>query len=227
MAFAKPALIAFTPANAPDISNSIEIQLQTPINYGTLSGSVMPSIEGLLAMAGLKAPPAAFCAECGNPFYRTQPNKIYCGGTCRQRQWNRRVNCGFKLYELAMRWRIERPKGAISDLQHVVDDMAGEERIIRDRRARTIAAHQADGVIGDLPPVFEPGENRSQSVSLSPPQQYAIADAGIFALAFAGGRVPNDPDRRPDGWSLEKLEEIRNAVITLGGSEGLSVLAQS
>lgn len=166
----------------------------------------------------LKLPPIFFCAECGNPDYKTMPNKVYCGETCRQKAWNRRITGGFKIYEAAMTWRIERPKDAMSELTSISDQLAAEERIIRSRRAANIKRHQAEGIKGELPPDFQPGENRSRSVSLSKPQQQAACDACLFALAFAAGRTPNDPELRPDGWPAKKIAEIRNAVVSLGGS---------
>lgn len=169
----------------------------------------------------LKAPTVVFCEECGNPFFRNMPNKKYCNDTCRQTQWNRRVTGGFKLYELAMRWRIDRPQGAISDLGAVVDDLAGDERVIRARRDANIKRHQKEYPNGVLPGDFKPGESRSKAVSLSKAQQDAACDACLFALAFAAGRVPNDPDRRPDGWPARTLTELRNAVISFGGAVDL------
>lgn len=166
----------------------------------------------------LRKLPVFFCAECGNPDYRTMPNKIFCSPTCRQRQWNRRITGGFKLYELAMQWRIDRPKNALADMTVVADQLASDERIIRSRRAKVIAKHKAEGIDGELPPDFEPGENKSQSVSLSVPQQRAICDAGLFALACAANRPPNDPDQRPEGWHPDKISALRNAVINLGGT---------
>lgn len=166
----------------------------------------------------LKPIPVFFCAECGNPDHRTMPNKIFCSPTCRQRQWNRRVTGGFKLYELAMQWRIDRPKNALAEMTVVADRLASDEREIRKRREAVIARHKAQGINGELPPDFEPGENRSQQVSLSTPQQIAICDAGLFAILCAAGRPPNDPDNRPEGWSERKISALKNAVITLGGT---------
>jgi hypothetical protein len=48
-------------------------------------------------------------------------------------------------------------------------------------------------------------------------QREAICAAGLYALSCAKGRVPNDPEARPEGWPPEKLRAIRDAVITLGG----------
>jgi hypothetical protein len=166
----------------------------------------------------LKAPTVVFCEECGNPFYRNMPNKKYCSDTCRQTQWNRRVTGGFRLYELTMRWRIDREKGDMADLTAAADQLAGEERIIRARRNANIKRHQSEYPKGILPADFKPGESRSKTVSLSRAQQDAACDACVFALAFAAGRVPNDPDRRPDGWPDRQLAELRNAVVSLGGS---------
>ena len=166
----------------------------------------------------LKPIPIFFCSECGNPDYRTKINKIYCSETCRQTAWNRRVNGGFKLYELAMRWRIDREKGDMAELTAAADMLAAEERIIRARRDANIKRQQAEYPNGALPPDYKPGENRSAAVSLSKRQQQAACDACVFALAFAAGRVPNDPDRRPDGWSESHLADLRNVVITLGGA---------
>lgn len=162
----------------------------------------------------LRKLPVFFCAECGNPEHRTQPSKIFCSATCRQAQWNRRVNGGYKLYELAMSWRIERPKGAIARLGAAVDQLAAEERVMRARRAKIIAAHKAAGVTGDLPPDFE---HDARSASLSTDQKSAMADAGIFTLAFAAGRIPNDPEQLPSNWPAEKLAAIEAAVSVLGG----------
>jgi hypothetical protein len=86
----------------------------------------------------LKPLPIRFCAECGEPFHVTQPNKIYCDGGCRQAAWNRRITGGFKLYDLAMRWRIDREKGDMAELTAAADLFAAEERIIRKRRQANI-----------------------------------------------------------------------------------------
>jgi hypothetical protein len=40
----------------------------------------------------------------------------------------------------------------------------------------------------------------------------------VFALAFAAGRIPNDPERIPTGWPEKTLAELRNVVISLGGA---------
>lgn len=166
----------------------------------------------------LKAPTVVFCEECGNPFYRNMPNKKYCGDTCRQSAWNRRVNGGFKLYALAMRWRIDRDKGDMAQMTIAADQLAAEERIIRKRRDTTIRQHQGEYPKGVLPEDFKPGESRSASISLNKRQQEAACDACVFALAYAAGRVPNDPERSPTGWPASRLTDLRNAVISLGGS---------
>jgi hypothetical protein len=166
----------------------------------------------------LKLPTVAFCEECGNPFYRNMPNKKYCNDTCRQNQWNRRVTGGFRLYELTMRWRIDREKGDMAELTAAADQLAGEERIIRARRNANIKRQQAEYPNGVLPADYKPGESRSKAVSLSKAQQDAACDACVFALAFAAGRIPNDPERIPTGWPDKTLAELRNAIISLGGA---------
>jgi endogenous inhibitor of DNA gyrase (YacG/DUF329 family) len=169
----------------------------------------------------LKQLPIFFCAECGNPDYRTQPNKIFCSGTCRQAQWNRRVTGGFRLYELTMAWRIDRNKGDMAELTAAADQLAAEERIIRRRREANIIKQRAalapGSVIADEMPEHVPGKSVNAAVTLPEAQQRALADAGLFALACAAGRVPNDPDARPEGWPVAKLAALRNGVITLGG----------
>jgi len=169
----------------------------------------------------LKQLPVYFCDECGNPFYRTQPNKIFCNGTCRQNAWNRRVTGGFKLYELAMAWRIDREKGDLAELTAASDQLAAEERIIRRGRAANIAKQRAalapGSVIAEEAAEHIPGKSTNAAVTLPELQQRALADAGLFVLACAAGRVPNDPDTRPEGWPAAKLAALRNAVITLGG----------
>lgn len=166
----------------------------------------------------LKAPTVVFCEECGNPFYRNMPNKKYCGDTCRQSAWNRRVNGGFKLYALAMRWRIDRDKGDMAQMTIAADFLAAEERVIRSRRDANIKRHQSEYPKGILPEDFKPGESRSANVSLNKRQQQAACDACVFALAFAAGRVPNDPERSPTGWPESRLADLRSVVVSLGGS---------
>lgn len=166
----------------------------------------------------LKAPTVVFCEECGNPFYRNMPNKKYCNETCRQTQWNRRITGGFRLYELTMRWRIDREKGDMAELTAAADQLAGDERIIRARRNANIKRQQAEYPSGILPADFKPGESRSKAVSLSKAQQDVACDACVFALAFAAGRIPNDPERLPTGWPENRLADLRSAVISFGGS---------
>ncbi|SRR5260221_420025 len=169
----------------------------------------------------LKLPPVYFCAECGNPDYRTQPNKIYCSGTCRQNAWNRRITGGFKLYELAMRWRIDREKGDMAELTAAADMLAADERIIRRRREANMikqrAALAAGTVIADEMPEYKPGKSTNSAVTLAEAQQRALCDAALFALSCAAGRVPNDPDARPESWEAAKLDALRNGIISLGG----------
>lgn len=170
----------------------------------------------------LKPLPVFFCHECGNPDYLTKSNKIYCSETCRQAAWNRRISGGFRLYELAMRWRIDREKGDMAELTAAADMLAGEERLIRARRNKNIEREKAalppgTKMVNDNIPGLNPGKSRSRSVSLSIAQQEALKDAALFAIAFAEGRIPNDPAKIPTGWNAKRLDDIRNAIITLGG----------
>lgn len=170
----------------------------------------------------LKQLPVFFCHECGNPDWLTKPNKIYCSESCRSSAWNRRISGGFRLYELAMRWRIDREKGDMAELTAAADQLAGEERILRARRSKNIEIERAKlppgtKTVNDNIPGINPSKSRGRSVSLSIAQQEALKDAALFAIAFSEGRIPNDPDKLPSGWPAKKLDDIRNAIITLGG----------
>lgn len=83
-------------------------------------------------------PPLMHCKECGEPFYLTRPDREYCSETCRNTHNQRRITGGLKLYDLAMRWRIERPRGALGDLTHAADLLAQDERERRAARKAVI-----------------------------------------------------------------------------------------
>lgn len=174
-------------------------------------------------MAPPRLPPLAFCAECGGPFYVTQPNKIFCDGGCRQTQWNRRVTGGFKLYEAAMTWRIDRPEGALSDLGSIVDQLAAEERIIRRRREARIKRERGQitpdaELLEDRPERPAPGKSSSENVKLSAAQQRALARSGAFVVDLSEGKRPNDPEAWPDNWDGKQIRALRNAVAILAGT---------
>jgi hypothetical protein len=120
-----------------------------------------------------------------------------------------------------MAWRIDRNKGDMAELTSAADQLAAEERIIRRRREANIIKQRAALVPGSMiaeeMPEHIPGKSVNAAVTLPETQQRALADAGLFALACAAGRVPNDPDARPEGWPVTKLDALRNGVITLGG----------
>lgn len=166
----------------------------------------------------IKQLPVVFCHECGHPFFRTQVTKIYCSGKCRQDAWNRRITGGFKLYELAMRWRIDRPKSGISDLCVVADQLADDERTIRKRRDATIARERKEHPGGILPSTFEPGKTVSENLKLPPGQRHAMIAAATYCLAMANGKKPNDPAETPEGWDKRKLAFLTHALATLTGS---------
>ena len=79
-----------------------------------------------------------YCAECGEPYARTRWNKDYCSQKCQQGSANRRVKGGLRLYNAAMRWRIERPKDALVEMTQIADQLASEERSIRTNRKKRI-----------------------------------------------------------------------------------------
>lgn len=87
--------------------------------------------------------PISYCKECGKPFYRTRPDREFCCDTHRNKFNQRRILGGLKLYDAAIKWRIERPKGAISELQFIVDNLAFDERERRRKRNEVIEAHRA------------------------------------------------------------------------------------
>lgn len=165
----------------------------------------------------LKELPVVFCHECGKPFYRTQRTKIYCDGDCRQTAWNRRVSGGFKLYELVMRWRIDRPQNALAELTSEADMLASEERIIRRRRDARIDRERPEHPNGILPATFEAGKTVSENVKLAPAQRLAMIAAARYCLELAAGRVPNDPEQTPEGWDRNRIKALENALSTLSG----------
>lgn len=165
----------------------------------------------------LKELPVVFCAECGKPFYRTQRTKIFCDGECRQTAWNRRVSGGFKLYELVMKWRIERPKNALNQLTAEADLLAAEERDVRCRRNARIAKEQTEYPRGILPETFNAGKTVSENVKLAPAQRLAVIAAAEYCLAVAAGRKPNDPKQSPENWDRNRIKALENALSTLSG----------
>lgn len=170
----------------------------------------------------LRQIPVYFCHYCGNPDYLTKSNKKFCSEGCRQAHWNMRVNGGFRLYELAMAWRIDREKGDMAELTAFADQLAAEERILRKRRAANIAREK-----GKLPPGTKiidenlkdaaNSRTRSRNVAMSPNQQDALRDAGSFVLDYVRDQIPNDPDLNPKGWPADRINDLRNAIVTLGG----------
>lgn len=84
------------------------------------------------------------CAECGELFYQKREHQIYCSLKCNKAHHKRRLLGGLKLYDAAMRWRIERPCGALGDLTFIADELAHVERGLRDaRRARVTALQES------------------------------------------------------------------------------------
>ncbi len=173
----------------------------------------------------LKQIPVYFCHYCGNPDYLTKSNKKFCSDVCRTAHWNMRVTGGFRLYELAMAWRIDREKGDMAELTSFADQLAAEERILRRRRAANMAAEKAKlppgtKTIDDNLKEAPVSRSRSRAVSLSPSQQDALRDAATFVLEYAKGMIPNDPALNPKGWHESRIDDLRNSVITLGGDPG-------
>lgn len=166
-----------------------------------------------------KAVPTGYCAECGNRFPMTQPNRIFCDGECRQAQWNRRVTGGFKLYEAAMRWRIDRQKGDMAELTSIADLLANEERFLRKRREDNIkrqAGRLPDGVaVAPAAGERAAGQSLPENVKLSPKQQRALARAGKFTIDLSEGKRPNDPADWPDQWPGIEIDAIRAALELL------------
>jgi hypothetical protein len=72
-----------------------------------------------------------YCAECGEPFQRTRPNRDFCSPACQKTHNARRISGGLQLYNAVMRWRIDRPKNALAELTQIADFLASEERSIR------------------------------------------------------------------------------------------------
>lgn len=168
----------------------------------------------------LKKIPVYFCHFCGNSDYLTKPNKKFCTEECRKNHWNMRVTGGFRLYELTMRWRIDREKGDMAELTSFADQLAAEERILRKRRAANMAKEKAalppgtivyDNELADV----AVSRSRSRAIAMSPAQQDALKDAGEFVLSYIIDRIPNDDN--PKSWKPDRVENLQNAVITLGG----------
>jgi hypothetical protein len=91
----------------------------------------------------LLAPEIAYCKECGEPFCQTRSDREFCGEAHRKIFNTRRIQGGLKLYDLAMRWRIERPKDAWGDLTTEVDRLAYDERERRRKRKEIVERHKA------------------------------------------------------------------------------------
>ena len=85
-----------------------------------------------------------FCAECGDIFHPKREHQVYCSLACNQRHHRRRLLGGLKLYDAAMKWRIERPCGALGDLTFIADELAHIERGLRDTRRARINELQRD-----------------------------------------------------------------------------------
>lgn len=88
-------------------------------------------------------PKFVYCDECGKPFYGIRHDQIFCSGACKKARHARRVQGGLKLYDLAMRWRIEQPKDAWGDLTTEVDRLAFDERERRRKRKEVVDASHA------------------------------------------------------------------------------------
>lgn len=94
----------------------------------------------ILAAPSPTLPELRYCAECGHPFYPTRVDQIFHSRPCKIAKHQRRINGGLKLYDAAMPWRIERPRGALVELTAVADQLAAEERIINKKRCEVIKA---------------------------------------------------------------------------------------
>jgi hypothetical protein len=91
-----------------------------------------------------KEPTLKFCAECGEPFYPTRYDQIHCktkSPDCNKQKTKRRVCGGLKLYDAAMKWRLggTHKKGTMADFTAIADQLACEERLIRNKRDARIA----------------------------------------------------------------------------------------
>ncbi|GAB4368239.1 MAG: hypothetical protein Kow00114_27410 [Kiloniellaceae bacterium] len=80
-------------------------------------------------------PPHRFCRECGQPFYPKRVDQACCSTPCRTARHDRERNHGRALYRLVTAWRLDRSKGALSDLTQYADLIAQEERSRRARNA--------------------------------------------------------------------------------------------
>lgn len=86
--------------------------------------------------------PAATCPECGEPFWKTRADKIFCGDRCK-RDWHRRREArGAELYDAAYAWRSKRRPGGFTEFCRIVDAWIAEDR---ERNRRMKAARRGRG----------------------------------------------------------------------------------
>lgn len=85
-------------------------------------------------------PRVCFCQECGQPFYPSRVDQVFCKNVCRMAQHDRERTHGRALYRLVKSWRLDRGKGALAELTQYADRIAGEER---DRRRRHAEIREA------------------------------------------------------------------------------------
>lgn len=72
--------------------------------------------------------PRAVCPECGEGFWKTRSDKIFCCDRCK-RAWNRRrEQRGAELYDAAYKWRSERQPGGFTEFCRIVDGWISEDR---------------------------------------------------------------------------------------------------
>ena len=84
--------------------------------------------------------PSTPCLECGELFVRVPVTRKFCSARCTQAHHNRRIMGGLKLYDAAMKWRLDNSrakKGLLTALTAIADQLASEEReIIKAREAK-------------------------------------------------------------------------------------------
>ncbi len=100
-----------------------------------------PGLPRMLQKPRKKLPPR-HCKECRNPFPTTRLDRAFCSTSCRRQWCNRQKVRGGQLYDLAMKYRDERKKGAFSYLIALIDRYLDEDR----RQGRKTYANNPQGL---------------------------------------------------------------------------------
>jgi hypothetical protein len=91
----------------------------------------------------MSVPRPRFCREDGTPFFPVRVDQDFCCPQCRAAFNHRRKLYGLRVIDAALRWRIERPKDALSDLTVIVDRIAEDERERRRKLKETIEENKS------------------------------------------------------------------------------------